>query len=118
MNKLVLTVAAVLAATPAFANGQDDTTWDPPPRYNHPYHGYLRVYKMDHDLLVEACHAFETEGNYFVTNNQRGCSWHSDDYSKCIVFLTNRTFMKQSPAAVLRHEIGHCNGWPGDHPDK
>ena len=19
---------------------------------------------------------------------------------------------------LLRHEIGHCNGWPGDHPDQ
>jgi len=115
--RLGVVLSTCLVFSSAYA-GPDDAEWNPPARYDHPYYGKLRIYQFSRQPdLVEACHAFETEGNYFVGDNQRGCAWWSDDHSKCIVFILDKSFNGQTPKAVLRHEIGHCNGWGANHPD-
>jgi hypothetical protein len=82
----------------------------PPAKYDGPYRGgQLVVTKWnDYSLIQQVC------GD---TPNAVACSYRTYDANtgkliSCLIML--------GPAAhnnerVLRHEIGHCNGWSGDH---
>ena len=38
--------------------------------------------------------------------------------AQCVVYLRDNAEIRRqgwTRQIVLRHEIGHCNGWPGDH---
>jgi hypothetical protein len=39
--------------------------------------------------------------------------------NSCVIVLVNDEVMRKrswTTGMLLRHEMGHCNGWPGDHP--
>lgn len=109
--------AILLMAEPALA-GPRDATWNPPSRFDHPYAGHLTVERLPQRQVVEAC--ARLFARYDVPAraafNQHGCSAVTGP-SSCMVITIDRTFMKATPQAVLRHEIGHCNGWPASHPN-
>ena len=48
---------------------------------------------------------------------QLGCSEFHPFENRCIIVMIDKPSLGVSPEAVLRHEIGHCNGWPSNHPD-
>jgi|SRR5215467_5599230 len=82
----------------------------PPPEYDHYYEG---------DLTIEVKDTLEELYNACNNNNPilLGCSYR---YAKnCVIYLASDKLMRKrgwNSGLLLRHEMGHCNGWPGDHP--
>lgn len=111
-------ISAIASIGPAFAN-KDHATWDPPAPYNRPYTGKLTVHKLPPKMVTEVCaRLFAERGRkLFSTNKQRGCAVSSDSDRACTVVIIDRYVFGTTPEAVLRHELGHCNGWPSHHPE-
>lgn len=116
---LVSLVGAVslLLLAPAHA-GKDDAEWNPPARFDHPYKGELLVRRIPQESVVEACRVLFSIYRVPAMSHpeQRGCSILTSKHS-CLVVTIDEPYMRATPESVLRHEIGHCNGWPADHPD-
>jgi len=77
----------------------------PPPQYDHPFDGELIIVTApDLDTLRMACRW-----------DVRGCA---QLYGRsCTVIMPPETWGdRQDREEVLRHEIGHCNGWPAQYP--
>jgi hypothetical protein len=115
-NKLNTALIILLLATaPALALSPDAP---PPPKYDHPFNGVVRV---DHD--VAACIKMRP----LVPGEIRlGCTdWRktADAKGLCVVHMLPDKELKRkelkrygfSRERLLRHHIGHCNGWPDDH---
>ena len=110
-NKLNTALIILLLATaPALALSPDAP---PPPKYDHPFNGVVRV---DHD--VAACIKMRP----LVPGEIRlGCTdWRktADAEGLCVVHMLPDKELKRygfSRERLLRHHIGHCNGWPDDH---
>jgi hypothetical protein len=106
-NKLSTALIIILLATsPALALSPDAP---PPAKYDHPFNGVMRV---DHD--VAACIKMRP----LVPGEIRlGCAdWRKKGL--CVVHMRPDKELKLygfSPDRLLRHHIGHCNGWPDDH---
>lgn len=105
-------LGAILLMADAAHAGPRDPTWNPPARFDHPYHGHLIVHRLPQSEIVRLCRAMHMPG---AGMNQHGCSHR--DIGWCEVWIIDKTFIRATPQAVLRHEIGHCNGWPANHPD-
>lgn len=87
----------------------------PPEEYDHPYSGLgeLRIMEVEsQDEVRRLCPwtVFPKAGAYGCTSVIPGLG--------CRVVLAPEADMKRVGvwrALILRHEIAHCNGWPGDH---
>jgi hypothetical protein len=81
----------------------------PPAEYDHYYEGDLTIKIVDSlEELHEVC---QLEGDKLLA-----CSTHN--HSSCIIVLVKDEVMRQrswTTGMLLRHEMGHCNGWGGDH---
>jgi hypothetical protein len=114
--------ALFLAISLAMANiamaGKNDPEWNPPTRFDHAYSGQLTVRYLPQKQVVTACAKLFAEYKVAAKSfpNQHGCSAITSPTS-CIVIVVDKTYALATPKAVLRHEIGHCNGWPASHPD-
>ncbi len=106
---LALVFFCLLAAGPSLA-GINDPTWNPPARFDHPYSGRLIVHRLPQAQIVDVC----TKVLGIRSFNRHGCSSYKGN--RCEVWIVDKTYMQATPEAVLRHETGHCNGWPADHP--
>ena len=97
--------------------------WPPPPEYDIPYTGVLiiqhlpieQVHKLCWDKFLACTLPISTDPNgrgaqITMNGNRAGCLivMPTDDYIK--------QHTAQDPSETLRHELAHCNGWPGDHP--
>src|SRR5262249_18266274 len=83
----------------------------PPPEYDHLYDGELHVVG---DLDLFTLH-------YICKKPALACATHSEPgYPRhCIIFLAREdevTKRGHTMETLRRHEIGHCNGWPPEHP--
>jgi hypothetical protein len=108
-------IILLLATAPALALSPDAP---PPPKYDHPFNGVVRV---DHD--VAACIKMRP----LIPGEIRlGCTdWRktADAEGLCVVHMLPDKELKRkelkrygfSRERLLRHHIGHCNGWPDDH---
>ncbi|TAX57108.1 hypothetical protein ELI01_18685 [Rhizobium leguminosarum] len=112
----VFLAAAMLVAPAASFAGLHDPEWPPPARFDHAYSGKLSLTKLPQAKLQKACQQlFAKYGLKDTTSfQQHGCAKAFPD--SCIVITIDKTYMGATPAAVLRHEVGHCNGWAADHP--
>lgn len=113
----VFLAAAMLAVPVSASAGLHDKEWNPPARYDHAYTGKLLLQKLPQAKVQKACQwLFARYGMKDTTSfQQHGCAKAFPD--SCIVITIDKTYMGATPAAVLRHELGHCNGWSGDHED-
>jgi hypothetical protein len=74
----------------------------PPVEFDGTYRGKLTISKMDDFSVIQ----------YICKSpNAVACAVHTA--SNCLILLGPGTWNR---ADVLRHEMGHCWGWPGDHP--
>lgn len=86
----------------------------PPVEYDHAYKGMLIVETVAtrEELRTQCGAAF---GPWTL-----GCAWRSTyPADSCRIIMVDEKVMKAfgwRRDMILRHEIGHCNGWPGDHP--
>jgi len=82
----------------------------PPAEYDHEYKGLLAIEEVpDIETLLRTCRLPQRWA--------LGCAMYSA--TSCHVYLVPEAVMKQYGwwrEVMLRHEIGHCNGWPNDHP--
>lgn len=95
----------------------------PPAQYDHPFAGPLSVEVMDWSKVAGRC----------GLRGVKACAWRvlvlapdgkSVKWSCHVVYpriaLSWLDFDGVSPedeVELIRHETGHCNGWPNDHPD-
>jgi hypothetical protein len=82
----------------------------PPVEFDHPYAGKLTVLKEDHYAFIR--HVCRD------TPNAIACSYRtydsvSGETLSCLIMLGPEA---HNDERALRHEMAHCNGWPGDHP--
>ena len=87
----------------------------PPKEYDRPYTGQLTIARGDARTMTAIC----PNPGYPVP---LGCAIHylleGKDLS-CHIYIADDEILKSSGwgyGIVLRHEIGHCNSWPADHP--
>jgi hypothetical protein len=87
----------------------------PPAQYDKPYTGRLTVDTVPTQrALAEVCPAAAAR-----TANMIGCAIRTHDGSHCRVTLVEDSViiaLGSTRARIMRHELGHCNGWPADHP--
>jgi hypothetical protein len=82
----------------------------PPVEFDHAYTGQVIVTKWnDYSLIRFICKD---------TPNPIACSFRTYDSASgetisCLIMLGPDTW---SDERAMRHEMAHCNGWPGDHP--
>lgn len=100
----------------------------PPARYMQGPDAPSIVLRVDVGKIDEACTLASVgararwEGNYGLRNIDPqflGCAWRRPGGQICtIVVPTLATWHGTAAALVylIRHEQGHCNGWPEDHP--
>lgn len=130
MHKLAMGVALVLAlsnyhieARPLVNTTPTGTLFViPPVEYDHPFAGAIHYYVVDNvGDLWKYCQR-DTLG---CTVDHEGLpipaawagTWKKDG---CFIVLASDAMIRNAgytTAIVKRHEIGHCNGWPPDHPN-
>src|SRR5262245_55792194 len=125
MNRILLTTAlAMLLCSNATAQnrvktvpivtGEDTTPLLPPPEFDKPFTGTFMLFHGE--SVAEVAHFCNREGRTIL-----GCSRRfviaGEAFCRVMV-APDYVIQRQGidPAHVLRHEIGHCNGWPGSHP--
>jgi hypothetical protein len=80
----------------------------PPPQYSRPYHGRLVEIVIPLAEMARACGRPAWACAYVISP------------ALCLVYLpaVEPGLISTPQQQRLReHELGHCNGWPGDHPD-
>ena len=93
--------------------------FSPPPQYDRPYTGTLTIERVADSAALQV-HCPELK-------DHAGCAKVAKDRSWCKVYIVSdedinrrsaeeRKLFGYSYANFLRHELAHCNGWPGDHP--
>ncbi|HYT40777.1 MAG TPA: hypothetical protein VEP90_00395 [Methylomirabilota bacterium] len=96
---LVLLLMGFLVTFQAFAQ---EPIYLPPVKFDHPYHGKLTI--IEHDDPYTVCQAL-------------GCQIGPLHRGRCTIHVPRRgTVSERLYRAVIEHETGHCNGWPGNHP--
>jgi len=93
---------------------QKTLTIFPPPEYDHPFTGKLEVHYLNDGALEIKAHC---PANKY--GQRLGCATIiRPEY--CQIYIGPIDELETyglTDITVLRHEIGHCNGWPGDHPN-
>jgi len=81
----------------------------PPAQYDHPYAGQLQIFEIENEQMPYIC----PKTLWPIT---LACSRRFAD-GWCHITLAPDAIAKSGwpYEVVLRHEIGHCNGWSGDH---
>lgn len=99
----------------AHAGDHERREWNPPARFDHPFPGTLVEEPLPRDQVLKLCpkllSQFKIPGE--VT---RGCSILLKP-DLCLIVYIDKPYHGTEPAAVKRHEVGHCDGWPADHPN-
>src|SRR5215475_1692669 len=114
MTRVTLALLAIAcAAIPACAQWLN-FPYLPPAEFDHPYDGQLKIIRVPTREEVQwlclgglppaaiAC------AKRWMFSNTCAIVIIADD----VLATTDLTY-----ELVLQHEIGHCNGWPGDHPN-
>src|SRR5262245_25145683 len=87
----------------------------PPLQYDHPFDGNIEIiiYNNSEELKAAGCSGANPGAcaRVWAPRLVGGARW-------CVIKklpdpMLRATF--QPPDIVMRHEIGHCNSWPGDH---
>jgi hypothetical protein len=84
----------------------------PPAKFDVPYDGVLTIWLIpfqSEQLLKEICRGA----------SRIACAIHLGNIyptPRCDIYMLDHTDTPRE--MMVRHEIAHCNGWPGDHPDK
>lgn len=94
------------------------TTIEPPARYVHPPTVPVIEHVLEYGPLQFWCSMFPGPNHLQVfkdkTRHFNGCSAFLpiDGEKTCFVWYL------PGDTAARRHELAHCNGWPGNHPTK
>ena len=105
----LLTVLAI-----GSANAQYGLQTLPPVKFDHPYAGKLTIKVMPNDQAMWAA-CPRSIAKYGASS---GCAFPS--VGSCLIYVRDQAWYRKQGGigyynALLRHEIGHCNGWGADH---
>jgi hypothetical protein len=108
MTKHILAVIVLLAMTwPAW--GQNVI---PPEEYDHAFNGEVKIWReASQEVIKSKCPAS-------IFPYHLGCGGKRAN-GECHILMADDATIKHygwTPEIVLRHEVGHCNGWPVNHP--
>jgi hypothetical protein len=84
----------------------------PPVEYDHDYTG-----KITFEIVKTREELRDICGHSIYTRWTLACAFPRGP--KCHIVMTIDDIILAhgwTPEIILRHEIGHCNGWPSDHP--
>ena len=88
----------------------------PPAEYDHPFDGEVVVFdELDEKALQREC---GRAINLRPGATAIACAPMGGPGKKCVVHIGEQRLLALQASSfenILRHEIGHCNGWPGDH---
>jgi hypothetical protein len=113
---LVLLLTAAAQAKNKHPYGNPKITTLPPIEYDVPYTGELTIWITDKKDIREHCARAIATGQPWAGI---ACAAWRKDKSRCIIYIVKDDVVRAAgyhPNVVLRHEMGHCNGWSGsDH---
>jgi hypothetical protein len=97
--------------------GPNDAEWNPPDRYSGAFWGKVVERRLPPKKVQAACNRLFAKYDLDIATSmtQRGCSVVMGDL--CEIVIIDRPYLRTTPDAVRRHEIGHCVGWPAHHPE-
>jgi hypothetical protein len=112
---LLVTGTAHARAVPAQRQTVRHFNFLPPAEYDKPYTGELLIVRVATEQDVQAI--CKGSSKYACAAKLPGPN------PRCQIFMLPdkqlRTLLHGDAVAfMLRHELGHCNGWPADHPNK
>ena len=112
-SRHLITATLLLAlTTPAAALDKANAALMPPKFWDHPFGGELIEKIVTMEDMNRMC---RPRRNYQIIPH--GCS--NPQFTKCTIWILESAVLQKSGIlidVVRRHEIAHCNGWPGDHP--
>jgi hypothetical protein len=116
MSKTLLLAATLSLAWVVSAHAEKPKKWliEPPAEYDHPYKGELLLWPVKSQADVRA---FCPESK-FAAGFALACARVRT--GRCTVAIAPDDELRKfgfTHEIVWRHEIAHCNGWPGDHPN-
>jgi hypothetical protein len=82
----------------------------PPVEFDRPFEGVLMMQRLEDEATVRRVCPSSNLGVAL------GCAYRHRE--GCLIIMVPDEVIrsyKLSPETVLRHEIGHCHGWPADH---
>ena len=106
MKPTNLVIAALLAATPAAADC--GTIIQPPAPYDHPLAYDPTIHIMDYFAIDGFCRKLGV-----VARTDRRVEACNDPRTRTIYLPRVSPELSQ---CYFRHEVGHLEGWPGNHP--
>ena len=87
----------------------------PPPAYSTPYHGPLQVIDATLPEVEQLCRT--QWGDHVRSGYQTlGCQWWKGATCLIVVPWAQGEVTPELRIRVTLHELGHCQGWPADHP--
>jgi hypothetical protein len=119
---LMLTVLLLALLTTA---ARAEMTWEavnrafensrilPPPEYDYPFRGQLIAVRKPAELMKEICPRT-------ILPTTLACAVRFNEGKACVVIIGDDALIEKGPwpyDIILRHEVGHCNGWAGSHPN-
>ncbi len=106
-------LAALVAAflLPGFAQAAAFQPWNPPARFDHAYSGRITFVYGKSNYPLRCWNAYACTYSNYPAPGQ--CLMYMPWRDEVIVGIK---FDLPSWNTLLRHERGHCNGWPGNHP--
>src|SRR5262245_14526256 len=110
---LLLTAAAITPAAAQLSN-RPGILVVPPLVYDYPYPGTLIIYRGDKATMERVCPQVKK------LPVPLGCNYRRSAENQCAIYIANDELLATTGYGwtydiILRHEVGHCNGWPGDH---
>jgi hypothetical protein len=108
--------SVILASSPT-THADGSVTWNPPKRYDHAFDGKETIRHLPQAEVPEACRRLFRDAGLEISvgPKQKGCAVYQGKNGTIIV--VDKPFGGATPDAIIRHERGHLNGWPADHPD-
>jgi hypothetical protein len=96
----------------------------PPEEYDYPYTGQLKITIHTQDEIRRLCPAyqktpFSQQWPTIACNHRFGPSDFPLPAEECWIKIATPKELRAAGTSwevTLRHEIAHCNGWPGTHP--
>ena len=118
MRALLISAALLLATGTAHAGERlIPGMWMPPAEFDKPYTGELTILRMATEQDIrDACPDPDWEKSF--QGRSTACTRVAPPREQCWILIVSDQALKarhQNYAAVLRHELAHCNGWPVDH---
>src|SRR5262249_32076184 len=84
----------------------------PPVEFDHPFDGKATIYYAT-DEIWNPCGKIRKD---YPDGDLAGCAWPHD--GQCTIIIAPLKILRKygiTPRIVLRHELGHCNGWGQDY---